>query len=146
MSVAVALKVPNSHYNPNSGRFLTADPIGLAAGDTNFYRYVFNNPIKYTDPTGEIVPVVLLTYAAYEAGFFAGALYNKVAQNTDISSTYRDANITLNLADKILPTTSLLSSPDTYKLIKDKVNNQRIKDIDSQINDNSNSNGGTCGK
>jgi uncharacterized protein RhaS with RHS repeats len=31
---------------------LTADPIGLEAGDTNFYRYVGNNPIRYSDPSG----------------------------------------------------------------------------------------------
>jgi hypothetical protein len=28
------------------------DPIGLASGDHNFYRYVFNEPWGYTDPMG----------------------------------------------------------------------------------------------
>ncbi len=40
------------YYNPASGRFLTADPIGFAGGDTNLYRYVKNNPINRTDPLG----------------------------------------------------------------------------------------------
>ena len=52
MSAAVALDFPDSHYDPQSGRFLSQDPLGLAAGDTNLYRYVFNNPLKYTDPMG----------------------------------------------------------------------------------------------
>ncbi len=40
------------HYDPNTGRFLTKDPIGFASGDTNMYRYVMNDPINRTDPTG----------------------------------------------------------------------------------------------
>ena len=33
-------------------RFLSKDPIGFAAGDTNLYRYVFNDPVNLKDPTG----------------------------------------------------------------------------------------------
>lgn len=39
-------------YDPNSGRFIQKDPIGLKAGDTNFYRYVGNNPLNSVDPSG----------------------------------------------------------------------------------------------
>ncbi len=39
-------------YDPNSGRFLQEDPIGFSAGDLNVYRYVGNNPLNYTDPSG----------------------------------------------------------------------------------------------
>ena len=40
------------YYDPASGRFLSEDPLGFAAGDTNLYRYVGNNPVNATDPTG----------------------------------------------------------------------------------------------
>jgi RHS repeat-associated protein len=40
------------YYAPGIGRFLSADPIGFDSKDSNFYRYVFNNPLKYTDPQG----------------------------------------------------------------------------------------------
>ena len=38
-------------YDPNLGRYIQADPIGLAGGD-NAYSYAMNNPIKITDPLG----------------------------------------------------------------------------------------------
>jgi len=41
------------YYDPSMGRFLSEDPFGLAAGDINLYRYVFNNPGNYVDPTGQ---------------------------------------------------------------------------------------------
>jgi RHS repeat-associated protein len=41
-------------YSPELGRFLSVDPLGFDAGDYNLYRYVFNNPINATDPTGEL--------------------------------------------------------------------------------------------
>jgi len=40
------------YYDPALGRFLSADPIGFGGGDTNFYRYVENNPNRFRDPFG----------------------------------------------------------------------------------------------
>ena len=39
------------HYDPIIGPFLSEDPIGLAGG-LNFYSYVTNNPVLWTDPDG----------------------------------------------------------------------------------------------
>ena len=41
------------YYNPQTGRFISEDPIGFGGGDENLYRYVGNNPISLTDPYGE---------------------------------------------------------------------------------------------
>jgi RHS repeat-associated protein len=50
-------------YSPTLGRFLQMDPLGVAAGDRNLYRYAFNNPLTFTDPSGEIVPIAVLVAA-----------------------------------------------------------------------------------
>ena len=42
-------------YDPSPARFISEDPLGFDAGDSNLYRYVFNSPTHYTDPTGEQV-------------------------------------------------------------------------------------------
>jgi hypothetical protein len=34
------------------GRWITQDPLGFVAGDTNLYRYVTNKPLIATDPNG----------------------------------------------------------------------------------------------
>jgi RHS repeat-associated protein len=40
------------YYDPAIGRWLSCDPIGFGAADTNLYRYVGNNPTSATDPSG----------------------------------------------------------------------------------------------
>ena len=39
------------YYNPNSGRYIKADPVG-SEGGINWFQYVSNNPVKLTDPWG----------------------------------------------------------------------------------------------
>jgi RHS repeat-associated protein len=41
----------NRWYDPNTGRFLTQDPIGIAGG-VNLYTYAGSNPIAFADPFG----------------------------------------------------------------------------------------------
>src|SRR5262249_53059688 len=40
-------------YDYALGRWVSEDPLGYAAGDANLYRYVGNNPVNVTDPSGE---------------------------------------------------------------------------------------------
>ena len=39
-------------YNPTLGRFMSEDPIGFSAGDTNLFRYCAGDPVNRSDPSG----------------------------------------------------------------------------------------------
>ncbi|MCL5061190.1 MAG: RHS repeat-associated core domain-containing protein, partial [Candidatus Thermoplasmatota archaeon] len=41
------------YYDPTIGRFISRDPAGMPDG-VNRYAYVGNDPVNYTDPSGEI--------------------------------------------------------------------------------------------
>ncbi|MCH8179491.1 MAG: HNH endonuclease [Proteobacteria bacterium] len=78
--IATALRLPGQiedpesglHYNyrryydPETGRYLSADPLGLAGG-INRYAYVFGDPVNGADPTGELAPVAAAAWAAARA-------------------------------------------------------------------------------
>jgi RHS repeat-associated protein len=52
---------PYRAYDASLGRWISEDPTGLGVGDPNRYRYVWNSPTGYVDPTGEVaiaIPVL----------------------------------------------------------------------------------------
>lgn len=63
-------------YNPKVGSFISEDPLGFLAGDTNLRRYVFNSPTNFSDPSGQLLkPSDLVTSAiARFNNTYAGAL------------------------------------------------------------------------
>ncbi len=40
------------YYGPTTGRFISEDPAGFSSDSLNFYDYVSNNPIVFSDPSG----------------------------------------------------------------------------------------------
>ena len=57
-------------YDPEIGRFLSADPVVPSANNAqayNRYAYALNNPLKYTDPSGHN-PLVLIPVLVAAAG------------------------------------------------------------------------------
>ena len=54
------------YYDPVTGRYVTADPLGLSGGQ-NLYTYAGANPANLTDPTGEhpIIAGIILAIEIY---------------------------------------------------------------------------------
>ena len=68
------------HYRPDHGRFLTCDPFLYRSQDSapplhialNLYVYAYANPTNFTDPTGEIAPIVIAIIVAAIVGAIIG--------------------------------------------------------------------------
>lgn len=45
-------------YDPGTGRYVEADPIGLAGGSMSLYTYVDNAPTMYVDPLGLYTEII----------------------------------------------------------------------------------------
>ena len=52
-------------YDPETGRFISKDPLGFDGGDTNLYGYALADPVNLVDPSGEKFSI---------SAFAAGAL------------------------------------------------------------------------
>ena len=67
-------------YDTEQGRFISQDPIGFKSGTANFYEYVNNNPISFNDPSGEILPLLILAGVGLIVGA-AGTVIGKGLSN-----------------------------------------------------------------
>ena len=78
-------------YDPWTGRYLRADPIGLAGG-LNLYGYALNNPTNSSDPfglTATLIPGVMpLPFPGAHPVFQPGTPENQAIGN-DLSSIFR---------------------------------------------------------
>lgn len=47
------------YYHPRLQRFIAEDPIGFGGGDLNVYGYTLNSPMRFVDPDGTDIAVVM---------------------------------------------------------------------------------------
>ncbi|MBE9080511.1 hypothetical protein IQ241_25055, partial [Romeria aff. gracilis LEGE 07310] len=82
-------------YDSDTGRFVASDPIGLQGRDTNFYRYVNNDPLSYIDPEGTIVVLTVGAVLSAAGGAAAGFGSNYASQNPVVGSMATGAGVFL---------------------------------------------------
>ncbi|MCB2184537.1 MAG: hypothetical protein KQH63_21145, partial [Desulfobulbaceae bacterium] len=73
------------YYDPQTGRYLTPDPIGLNGG-INLYSYATQNPINYIDADGKlattIVGIIAGAYTGALSGIESGNMFSAIAGGT----------------------------------------------------------------
>ena len=131
-------------YDPKLARFISPDPYIQDPYNTqsfNRYSYVWNNPLRHTDPTGEFIPLIIagikiagLAYGVYEAAEVArGIATGEITGQEAVTGAVITAGIgvvggaIVKLANKVTP-------PVVEEQIKDVVDKALRKNTDAQQN------------
>jgi RHS repeat-associated protein len=67
------------YYSPELGRFISRDPLGYGGGSMGLYEYGAGNPAVNVDPSGEIIPLLVILGIVIVGALIAGAM-NAVRQ------------------------------------------------------------------
>ena len=78
-------------YHPGLQRFISEDPAGFGAGDSNLYAYVFNSPTDLTDPSGENPLVVGCVVGAAIGGGMSYASQRLAGRKVNWADVGREA-------------------------------------------------------
>jgi RHS repeat-associated protein len=94
-------------YDPTTGRYLEADPLGLVDGPS-VYGYARQSPVRFTDPTGEFIPLLACLGGAatgalaVNAGYQLGSLPHLVDDDTPASLQEKVCEFKEGLIDQMI--------------------------------------------
>jgi RHS repeat-associated protein len=66
-------------YDASVGRFIAKDPLGFDGGSPNLYTYANDDPVSFTDPSGQFIPL------AIAAAVVGGGLVNAALEGVRAS-------------------------------------------------------------
>jgi RHS repeat-associated protein len=73
-------------YDASTGRFLSEDPLGYAAGDLNLYRYGLGDPVNNVDPDGQEAISIVLIILAIAGTYYAHTEFTSAAETLTYES------------------------------------------------------------
>lgn len=88
------------YLDPATGKWLSHDPIGFAAGDANLYRYVGNGPMNARDPSGLIADTA---WDAANVAIGVGSLVYNVSEGAYFDATIDAVGIVVDSAATLVP-------------------------------------------
>jgi RHS repeat-associated protein len=124
----------NRYYDPQTGRYISQDPIGLAGG-VNRFSYVNHNPLNSIDPTGEFAWG--LAFAAFDLGmqlYRNGGNFNCVNWTEvglslvggGIVNAYRKGAFIVKKGAKWYTKSGKLRNPHSWSATSDWMNKNKI--------------------
>ena len=87
------------YYNPFLRRFVNPDPIGFAGG-TNWYAYANNNPVTFTDPSGNCPSCVGAVSSVIIGGIIRGVTGGNIFDARSIATDAALGAIGVGVANK----------------------------------------------
>lgn len=99
-------------YNPAIGRYAETDPIGIDRGENHLFGYVQNNPVNFTDPSGEFAIALPIICAGGGCQAAAGAVVG-----IGIAAAAAATGIVGNIAENLQETIERLANREEYKRI-----------------------------
>ncbi len=115
------------YYDPSTGRFISRDPVrGVQTNPLtqNPYIYAGDNPMMYSDPSGEFVPLLLLAWAVAEIGLSIWDGYDVVRTVSDPCASAEDKALAASLFSigLVAPGGGYGKADDVAKFLGKKIN------------------------
>ena len=121
-------------YDPVVGRFLSPDNYvqdPFSSQNYNRYSYVLNNPLKYTDPSGELF--LLELFATVVGSYIIGGLHNWINRDMPFKEAFALRNNFIAVELGFTPGDRSFSNPQVDAHNEPKKDQERTKEVNKKL-------------